>query len=458
MDAEQTRQGANETPNDVSSFGRHSNLDNPHSERGDVILLPFGSAGDVLPFVWLGRLLRERGHRVTIITAVVFADFVRATGLNFVGVGTEQEFDAILRDPEVWSAVRGPEIILQLAGDSTARQFEAISAAMVDPSRTFLIAPGTAFGARLAREKLSLPLISVHLQPVCYISLFETPILGPHLAWVSRMPRWLKRILFHLPNPIDRRAGPGVRAACRDQGIIPPRNLYFDWFHSPDGDLALFPEWFSPPQPDWPSHVFQHTFPLEDLGREQPVPPGLEQFLAVGPKPVLFTAGSANRHGAAFFEAAVQTCVASGRRGILATRYPDQLPANLPDAVCPVEYVPFGRVLPRCAAIVHHGGIGTTAQGLAAGVPQVVMPMAHDQPDNAARLVRLGVGRSLPPHAFHAISLGRALDQLIENPAVQAAADLLKQRLQADRSIEALLEWIQSRVRETRSIAPARNP
>jgi rhamnosyltransferase subunit B len=128
----------------------------------------------------------------------------------------------------------------------------------------------------------------------------------------------------------------------------------------------------------------------------------------------------------------------------------------LPDVVCPVEYVPFGRVLPRCAAIVHHGGIGTTAQGLAAGLPQVVMPMAHDQPDNAARLVRLGVGRSLPPREFHAANLGEALDQLVENPAVQEAADLLRRQLQADRSSEALLEWIQSRVREPQSIALAR--
>ncbi len=412
-----------------------------------MVLIPFGSAGDVLPFVWLGRLLRERGHRVTIITAVVFADFVNATGLNFVGIGTQAEFDDILRNPDVWSAVRGPELILQLAGESTARQFEAIRGALPDPRNGLLIAPGTAFGARLAREKLGIPLISVNLQPVCYISMFETPIMGPHLAWVSRMPRWLKRILFHLPNPLDGRAGPGVRAACREQGVTPPRELYFDWFHSPDGDLALFPEWFSHPQPDWPVNVHQHSFPLEDLGTEQPVPPALAQFLGAGSKPVLFTAGSANLHGAEFFETALRVCASSGRRGILATRYPEQLPTNLPPEVCAVAYVPFGRVLPHCSAIVHHGGIGTTAQGLAAGVPHVIMPMAHDQPDNAARLIRLGVGRSLPPRVFNPANLGAALDALIDNPEVQRAAGEWKARLQADRATEKLIDWIELRVR-----------
>src|SRR5882757_290260 len=192
----------------VSSIVRHSGFGLRHSERSDVVLIPFGSAGDVLPFVWLGRLLRERGHRVTIITAVVFDDFVRATGMDFVGIGTHAEFDDILKNPDVWTGVRGPEIILKMAGDSDAQQLDAICAALPNLENAVLIAPGTAFGARLAREKLGIPLINVNLQPVCYVSVFETPILGPHLAWVSRMPRWLKRILFHLPNPMDGKAGP----------------------------------------------------------------------------------------------------------------------------------------------------------------------------------------------------------------------------------------------------------
>src|SRR5258708_7138335 len=131
------------------------------------------SANGVLPSCWFGRLLRERGHRVTMITSVVFDDFVRATGLDFVGIGTHAEFDDILKNPDVWSGVRGPEIILRMAGDSTARQFDAIHAALPDVQSALLIAPGTAFGARLAREKLGIPLINVHLQPVCYVSLFE---------------------------------------------------------------------------------------------------------------------------------------------------------------------------------------------------------------------------------------------------------------------------------------------
>ena len=432
---------------EVSSFVRHSDFEIRDSKRRDVVLIPFGSAGDVLPFIWLGRLLRERGHRVTIISSAPFDDFVRATGLSFVGLGTEAEFDEIIKNPDVWSAVRGPELILELAGDLTRRQFEAIRAAVPDRRSALLIAPGTAFGARLAREKLGIPLISVNLQPICYISEYETPIMGPHLAWMSRMPRWLKRLLFRLPNPLDRRAGPRVCAACREEGVTPPRDIYFEWFHSPDGDLALFPSWFARPQPDWPPNVHQHTFPLEDLAREQRVSSELEEFIAAGPKPILFTPGSANRHGAKFFDAAVRACTIRGWRAIFATRYADQLPANLPADICAADYIPFGRVLPQCAAIVHHGGIGTTAQGLAAGLPQLVMPMAHDQPDNASRLIRLGVGRALPPRAFTPERVGETLGELTISPVVQRAALALKDQLRTDRATDRMLDWIEARAR-----------
>lgn len=431
----------------VSSFLRPAGFDIRHSERSDVILTPMGSAGDVLPFVWLGRLLRARGHRVTILTAVVFDEIIAATGLNFVGLGTEAEFDALIANPDIWHGWRGPELIFRSVGESTASTFEAIRAEVRRDTATLLVAPGTSFAARLAREKLGLPLVGVHLQPACYLSVHETPILAPQLAWVSRMPRWAKRILMRLPNPMDRWAGPGVRAACETQDVPPPRRLYDDWFHSPDGDLALFPEWFYAPQPDWPDQVYQHTFPLEDLTTEQPMPAPLAEFLADGAPPILFTAGSAMRHGVDFFAVAAQVCAESGRRGILATRYPDQLPAELPAGVCAMEYVPFGRVLPHCAAIVHHGGIGTTAQGLAAGIPQVVMPMAHDQPDNAARLVRLGVGRTLPPSEFTVAHLTTALARLIDQPEVQRAAAALAERLRGDRSPDRLVAWLESRMR-----------
>jgi UDP:flavonoid glycosyltransferase YjiC (YdhE family) len=94
------------------------------------------------------------------------------------------------------------------------------------------------------------------------------------------------------------------------------------------------------------------------------------------------------------------------------------------------DYVPFSQVLPRAAAIVHHGGVGTTSQGLRAGIPQLLMPMAHDQPDNAARLVRLGVGDWLAPAKFSGQAVAARLQALLESAAVRASCRDVASRFQ----------------------------
>jgi UDP:flavonoid glycosyltransferase YjiC (YdhE family) len=192
------------------------------------------------------------------------------------------------------------------------------------------------------------------------------------------------------------------------------------WIHSPQCVIGLFPPWFSPPQPDWPPSVTLTSFPLFDEADLAELPADVERFLAEGEPPVVFTPGTAMKQGQAFFAAAIEACLKLGRRGLLLTRFPEQVPSPLPAGVRHFTYVPFSQVFPRAAAAVHHGGVGTTAQALAAGVPQLIMPLSHDQPDNAARVRRLGVGSSLAPHAFRGPAVAKALDGLIGSPEVAA--------------------------------------
>ena len=150
------------------------------------------------------------------------------------------------------------------------------------------------------------------------------------------------------------------------------------------------------------------------------------------------------QHGQAFFRAAVDACQRLGRRGVLLTRFPHQLPHRLPAEVTHCEFTPLGSLLARSAALVHHGGIGTSAQGLAAGIPQVIMPMAHDQHDNAARLNRLGVGRRISRRAFRGPRVAQALDELLRSPAVHDHCRQLAERCDArtvlERSCRAIEE------------------
>jgi UDP:flavonoid glycosyltransferase YjiC (YdhE family) len=160
-------------------------------------------------------------------------------------------------------------------------------------------------------------------------------------------------------------------------------------------------------------------FPLWDESAVREPSAELAHFLDAGEPPVVFTAGSAMAQGEKFFRVSAEVCRAAGWRGLLLTQFPEQLPQPLPAGVRHFHYVPFSAVLPRAAAFVHHGGIGTTAQALAAGVPQLVTPLAHDQPDNAMRVKRLGVGDMLQTKHYKVVRLRERLAWLMESAAVK---------------------------------------
>jgi UDP:flavonoid glycosyltransferase YjiC (YdhE family) len=133
---------------------------------------------------------------------------------------------------------------------------------------------------------------------------------------------------------------------------------------------------------------------------------------------VVVTPGSANRQAAAFFRAAIGATERINRRALLVTGYREQLPGLLPVHTLHVTYAPFSMLFPRAAAVVHHGGIGTCAQAIAAGVPQVVMPIGFDQPDNASLASRLGVAETIAPAQFTESRVAAALERLLSSKDV----------------------------------------
>jgi UDP:flavonoid glycosyltransferase YjiC (YdhE family) len=216
-----------------------------------------------------------------------------------------------------------------------------------------------------------------------------------------------------------------------------------NWWHSPHCILGLFPDWFAPPQADWPPNVHLTGFPLFDEAEHVELSGAVEQFLNAGTPPIVFTAGSAMRHGHDFFSAAADACVRLDKRGILLARFSEQIPTGLPTTVRHFDYVPFSLLLRRAAALVHHGGIGTTAQALAAGLPQLIMPLAHDQPDNAMRLKRLGVGESLTRGKFKGPAVAQRLRALLSDPDLPARCRVLADRINRDHALARSCEVIE---------------
>jgi rhamnosyltransferase subunit B len=431
----------------------------PTSRRQRFLLAPYGSAGDVYPFLWLGQELRRRGHEVVLVASPVFTEAARAVGLRLTPVGTREQFRALSSDPKYWHPLLGPWMVL-----GSARlwftELESLYHRLIQPGRTTVLASAPNFAATLAARRTGTRLITVHLQPVAILSALQPPVFGWGWQWMRWLPVGVRRWAMRQPNPVDWMVGPMLRRGCRAAGLQPPRTIFTEWWDSPDGVLCLFPPWFAPPQPDWPQPHRQTDFPLFDPGLVSSADPDLENFLAAGPPPVLFTAGSAMGCPRDFFSAAVAACLHENCRGLLISAYPAELPPDLPPTVRAVSYASFARIFPRCEIIVHHGGIGTSAQALAAGVPQLIVPRSHDQPDNAERLQNLGCALTLPAWKVNGKRLAGVLRTLRSSPHYRAVAQNLASRLPppgpATQAIDAVEEMLLTPPRAPLSTAASR--
>ncbi len=384
-----------------------------------LIVSGFGSYGDVLPMVGLGAAMRARGHRVQAIVNPYFRDVVEHAGLELLPLGTADEYLKLANHVDLWHPRRGLKMVLSFSA-SYLREVYRIVESQYRPGETAIAAHGLDLASRIFHDRHGAPMASVHFAPFALYTLHDTPhYIGA--PTVSIAPRWLKWLQFYLADRwiVDPLIAPTVNALRADQGLPPVRRIYTGWNQSPQLVLAMFPEWFGAAQPDWPPQTRLVGFPLWDPRPATGLPVEVEEFLQAGDPPIVFAPGSANVQADGFFRTAIEACQRLGRRGILATKYPDQLPKKLPATVKHFTFVPFSLLLPRAAALVHHGGIGTCAQGLASGLPQVVMPMAYDQLDNGLRLVRLGVGAIVRQRSFHPRQVADALEQLLDSAAVQ---------------------------------------
>ena len=390
-----------------------------------VLLPTLGSSGDVHPFIALGLELHRRGHHVTVLTNPLFQTLIEAQGLGFLPVGSEAVAREAIRDPRLWRGAGGFRVIAQTIAPAIEEVFTLIERHA--DANTVVCYSTLAFGGRLAQERLGVPAASIHLQPSVLRSVHEQGMLG-NLRLSAAHPRWLKRMIYQLADRtlLDRSLAPTLDRLRARLGLGRVRGIMGAWMHSPQLVLGFFPSWFAAPQPDWPANFHAVGFPLWD--RAPPVDlAAAEGFLAAGPPPLVITPGSAGSTMQSFFAESVRIAQATGQRAMLVTNFPEQLPPSLPADVRAFEYLPFSRVLPRAALLVYHGGIGTLSQALKAGVPQLCVPHAYDQFDNAWRIERLGAGVSVPAARYTA----RRVTPLIRRLLADAPGGARRTSLQA---------------------------
>ncbi|MGX4644435.1 glycosyltransferase [Massilia sp. SYSU DXS3249] len=379
-----------------------------------VVLVTIGSAGDLFPFMRMALALREAGHRISFLGPVQHEPFVRAAGLPFHGLPADP---AVLDHPDLWHPTRGFGIVWEATRPAMAEVPAFLRTLPLDEQCTMLVHPLALPEADLCRAaRPGLRIAAAFLAPSNLPTVHDPLMLGP---W--RVPRWVphgvRRRLWRGLGArfIDPIALPSVNAARSRAGLAPVAALIDTIFSIADLSIVLFPPWFAPIQPDWPQPLLQAGFPLYDPDPQAALSPELLHFLGQGGRPLVFTPGTGNRQARAYFEHAAEAARLLGERAIFLTPHRDQLPPELPCHVLWQEYVPLRALLPHVAVLVHHGGIGTTAEALHAGTAQLVVPLAHDQFDNGARVEALGVGASLPATRLSTRRLLARLEALLDD-------------------------------------------
>jgi rhamnosyltransferase subunit B len=411
-----------------------------------ILLATLGSLGDLHPYIAVGRELSARGQRVRLATSIDYRARVEAAGLEFAPLAPSI---AELGDPEqiakqFFDPWRGPQRLLNAMVTAPLRRAYADLCAAVEGVTLAVSHPITP-ALPIIAESRGLPWLSSVLAPY---SLFSTtdPSLIPNLEWLQRLPRlgsWphgsmlnlVRAAIRHWERPLH-----ALRAELR----LPPvnRTILIDGQFSPGGTLALFDPSLAAPQPDWPTRTLVCGAALHDAGDPQDATAvtneALEGFFAAGPPPVVFALGSSAVWLARdYWKHAIAACNTLGVRGLLLTGMPlqQQLPAN----VIAFDYLPYSRVFPRAAAIVHQAGIGTLSCAFRSGCPQLLTPAGFDQSDNAARAARLGVGRVLPfRRAHNHVRLARELRALLGDPThTRAALEMAEKSHSVDGAVTA---------------------
>lgn len=414
-----------------------------------IVITSWGSFGDVNPYLALGLGLRARGHDVVLCMPPYYEPVVRSAGLGFAP-GAPDADPALDRSlvRKVMHPRRGAEaifreVLIPALGEAHAQLTAAVQGA------DLVVTHPAALAAPIVVEQQRLRWVSTILSPLNFMSAYD-PILPPMAPWLRHLP-WSVHLRF-----ADWLAGGGRQVAARwmapvqtfrrSLGLPPSAHPLFEGQHSPYAVLALYSQVFGGPHPDYPRQATITGQLRYDHSHGAALSPSVQAFLDAGEAPVVFTLGtSAVEVAGRFWEESIAAVSQLGARGVLlaggeaAARLAPQAPAH----VLVVEGAPHSQLFPRAAAVVHQCGMGTLGTAFAAGIPQLAVPHANDQPDNAWRLERLGVARTRYPQRYRARRVATDLRALLDDPRYRRRAGEIAAVVNAERGVDTACDVIE---------------
>lgn len=412
-----------------------------------VTIIANGSRGDVQPYVALGSGLRQAGHTVRLVTSEDFRELVEAHHLTFFDTGISIE-----------SVAQG------LEGTLEGGNFLKILAAMGPPAQR-LVAQAAAAGLEACKgsdrivaglgglfvgvalsEKLGIPFVPAYLYPFTPTGEFPT-ILSPSPK--LRLPPPANRLSHRIAQQMMWQAFRAADNKARRQVLgIPPARFWGPFRSLEKGPRAIlcgYSKHVIPIPRDWSEsiHVTGYWFLEPSQGWEPPH--DLLRFLGSGQRPVYIGFGSmVNRRPEEVTGLVLRALERSGQRAVVSAGWGGMRAQDLPQTVCMIESIPHSWLFPQMAAVVHHGGVGTTAAGFRAGVPAVVTPYFGDQPFWAQRVYQLGVGpRPIPRRVLDPELLAEAIHVAVSDPDMKARAARLGAQIRSEDGVARAAEVLE---------------
>lgn len=414
-----------------------------------LTILTIGSRGDIQPLIPLALALRDAGYTITIATHEVYRDLIRGYGLDFALI--EGNPQAILEgesgqewletgDNPLKMFAKMRELATPMIHDMTLQVIDACQSADAVIFSTLSFYPLIA-----AYEKLDVKLIAFHLVPIHPTRAFPMSMMPDLPDWLP-MDSLYNRFSYEVGFWLNWRLFKDPINHTRQQLLgLPPLPLSFNqMLREPNPTLYGYSPHVIPRPADWDSaiHVTGYWF-MDDP--DWTPPQHLTDFLDAGSAPVYIGFGSmTNRDPKSRTEIVLSALEKTGQRGILLSGWGGIHAEDLPEHVCLIDSAPHSWLFPRMRAVVHHGGAGTTAAGLRAGVPSVLVPHFADQPFWGRQVHKLGVGpKPIPRAKLTADTLANAIAQAVSNEVMQGKARDLGEKIYAEDGVGNAVEAIQ---------------
>ena len=398
-----------------------------------IVLATIGSLGDVHPFIALGLALKAKGFDVIVAAPEDNVPKIERAGLQAAGIypplavlagrlglDADEAAHRMTRDPDYLFR----KILFPMLPD-VVKQLNVVA-----EGASAIAGPVLTIAGEIVAEMRGIPFIPCVLQPFSMLSAYDAP--NEKQFWMMARPpmngfkiAYNKAMLSGAKLELRRRYSGTIDRVRRQFGL--GKAKAFPLFGIPDAPLVLglYSERLGPAQPDYPSTMKITGYPVfdSDTGGVETLDAELVAFLGEGEPPIVFTLGSFAVHAPGdFYRESAIAARKLGRRALLLSGQHEVAPQP---GLLARPYAPHSLVFPFCAAIVHHGGVGTTGAALRAGRPQLVVPFMGDQPDNAARITRLGLGATIPWHRYTAARAATTLGDLLADSAMaQRARDI----------------------------------